>query len=84
MFGGPHHKDEVIRVEQCGWSAKNKTAVQVKIPANRVLLRPRTGVGGNGKTRRIPLDTADFIRHVPEFPCLLSCNSAQAYLYFPL
>jgi len=44
MFGGPHHTDEVIQVEQFGWSAKNKTAVQVKIPAYWALLRPQMGV----------------------------------------
>jgi len=49
MFGGPHHKDEAIRVEQFGWSAKNKTAVQVKIPTYQVLLHSRAGVARNGK-----------------------------------
>src|SRR5690348_9505342 len=81
MFGGLHRNDEMKRAEQSGWSRKKtKSADRNKGLATEALLRSLDGC--HWVSRNSPqsaLDTADFVRHVPEF---LSPNSQGKPFYY--
>lgn len=70
MFGGLHRNDEMKRAEQSGWSRKKtKSADRNKGLAAEALLRSLDGCHWVSRNSpRSALDTADFVRHVPEFP----------------
>src|SRR5690242_18199513 len=88
MFGGLHRNDEMKRAEQSGWSRKKtKSADRNKGLATEALLRSLDGC--HWVSRNSPqsaLDTADFVRHVPEFlvGCVLlrrfTCGSDHLFL----
>src|ERR1700687_2349037 len=44
MFGGPHQRDEGKRIEQSGWSTKNRTTTSAKCSPHKLLPRSCTGV----------------------------------------
>jgi hypothetical protein len=44
MFGGLHHRDELKRTEQSGWSTENRTATSARCSLHKVPLRSCTGV----------------------------------------
>lgn len=66
MFGGLHQRDEVKRTKQSGWSTK-KNRDPNKVLAAQIAAALRHGcLHKNQKTYGIALDTADFVRHVPD------------------
>src|SRR6059058_497793 len=68
MFGGPHHSDEVTRIEQSGWSKKKERRPRHGARCTRCSCAPVEVSREESKNPRIDVDTADFVRHVPEFP----------------
>src|SRR5690348_5718317 len=83
MFGGLHRNDEMKRAEQSGWSRKKtKSADRNKGLAPEALLRSLDGC--HWVSRNSPqsaLDTADFVRHVPELPGHISLVQRSGALW---